>query len=31
MLEVDAFVEVEKFVMRLVNSEAEKLLVDFMA
>ena len=31
MLEVDAFVKAEKFEMQLVNSEAEKLLVDFMA
>ena len=31
MLEVDASVKAEKFEMQLANSEAEKLLVDFMA
>ena len=31
MLEVDAFVKAEKFAMQLVNSEAEKLLVGFVA
>ena len=31
MLEVDAFVKAEKFAMQLVNSEAEKTLVGFVA